>query len=138
MTPEVSAFIAEARRWIGRPFLHQGSNWDGVDCIGLVVSVCRARGLLPEDFALPVYGRMPANGILDAGITSLCTRVEVAEPGTLLVVAWAREAAHVAICTGETMIHSYENVGRVIEHGYRGRWVRLTHSIWRLPGLKYE
>jgi hypothetical protein len=58
-------------------------------------------------------------------------------PGALVVIAWTKLAAHVAVFTGETLIHAYESVGRVVEHGYRGRWIRMTHSAWALPGVEY-
>lgn len=41
--------IAEARRWIGTPWRHQGRSRSGVDCVGLVVLVARNVGLEPED-----------------------------------------------------------------------------------------
>lgn len=129
--------ITEARRWVGRPFLHQGRTWDGVDCIGLVVAVCKNVGVLAPDFDTGIYGRMPANDMLQARIANHCTRLDTALPGSLLVIKWTREASHVAICTGETMIHSYERMGRVVEHGYRGRWVKMTSSAWAFPGIDY-
>ena len=137
MTPQVAAFLAEARRWVGRPFLHQGSNWDGVDCVGLVIALCRQFGLLPPDFSAGTYGRIPAHDMLQQRIAAHCTPAAVAEPGGLLVIRWTREASHVALCTGPTMIHANERLGRVVEHGYRGRWLRMTASTWRLPGLAY-
>lgn len=137
MTPEVAALIADARGWVGRPFLHQGANWDGVDCIGLIVALCKRHGLIAPDFSTGVYGRMPANDMLTSRLAAYCERLERAVPGALLVIRWTREASHVALCTGETMIHSYERSGRVVEHGYRGRWIRMTDSVWKLPGLVY-
>ncbi len=137
MTPQVSALIEEARRWVGRPFLHQGANWAGVDCVGLIIALCKKQGLFAADFSPGVYGRVPANSMLTRRIAAHCERADAAVPGSLLVIRWTREASHVALCTGETMIHSNERMGRVVEHGYRGRWVKLTDSVWRLPGLAY-
>jgi hypothetical protein len=40
------ALVAEARRWLGTPFRHQGRiRGEGVDCIGLVLEPARALGL---------------------------------------------------------------------------------------------
>ena len=133
----VEALITEARRWVGRPFLHQGTNWDGVDCVGLIVALCKSQGLLAPEFATGTYGRIPANDMLQGRIAEHCEPLAVPEPGALLVIRWTREASHVALCTGETMIHSNERMSRVVEHGYRGRWVRMTSSAWKLPGLAY-
>jgi NlpC/P60 family putative phage cell wall peptidase len=51
----VSAVVAEARRWIGTPYLHQGSvRGAGADCLGLLRGVWRAvHGAEPE--AVPPY-----------------------------------------------------------------------------------
>lgn len=134
MTPE--DVITEARSWIGVPFRHQGRSRRGVDCVGLPIMIGESLGLLPPRFEITDYGRLPSLE-LAARVQSHCQPIPAAVPGSLIVIAWTKIAAHVAICTGETMIHSYESVGRVVEHGYRGRWVRMTHSVWALPGVAY-
>jgi hypothetical protein len=55
-----------------------------------------------------------------------------------VIVKWTTVAAHLALCTGETLIHACASRKQVIEHGYRGVWKRLTHSVWLLPGVTYE
>jgi cell wall-associated NlpC family hydrolase len=137
MTCGSATLIAEARTWVGVPFLHQGRSRDGVDCIGLIVETCRACGVLPIDFSTGVYGRVPAHDMLRTRIAAHCERLPSARVGSLVVIRWAREASHVALCLGETLVHAYERVGRVVEHGYRGRWVRMTDSAWALPGIEY-
>jgi cell wall-associated NlpC family hydrolase len=132
MSPD--AVITEARSWLGVPFRHQGRSRSGIDCVGLPIVVCQSLGLLPPSFDVANYGRTPS-GELVTRLQQHCTRINAPVPGSLLVIAWTKQAAHVAICTGETMIHAYESVGRVTEHGYRGRWVRMTHSVWALPGV---
>lgn len=134
-TPE--AVIAEARSWVGVPFLHQGRSREGVDCVGLVIVVGRACGLLPADFERTAYGRTPFRGVLIEQISEVCERAEVAAPGTLVAIRWNREPHHVAICTGPTLIHANARVGRVVEHGYRAQWPALTESVWKLPGVEY-
>ena len=129
--------ISAARSYIGVPFRHQGRSALGIDCVGLPIVVCQNLGLLPPSFNIANYGRLPS-GELAMRLVEHCIPLDRAQPGSLIVIAWTKIAAHVAICTGETMIHAYESVGRVVEHGYRGRWIRLTHSVWRLPGVAYE
>jgi cell wall-associated NlpC family hydrolase len=135
VTPDV--VIAEARTWVGVPFRHQGRDYRGIDCVGLPIVVLQSLGLLDQRFDVANYGRLPTGELLER-LRPHCRPVEKASPGTLVVIAWTKIAAHVAVCTGETLIHAYESVGRVVEHGYRGRWVRLTHSTWALPGISYE
>lgn len=129
--------INEARTWVGVPFRHQGRNRYGIDCVGLPIVVCQSLGLIGPRFEITNYGRLPSGELVER-LKSHCEPICAATPGCLLVIAWTKIAAHVAICTGETMIHAYESVGRVVEHGYRGRWVRMTHSVWALPGMRYE
>ena len=136
MTVEAADIVREARGWVGVPFLHQGRNSAGIDCVGLPIVICQSLGLLDQRFDVANYGRMPTGQLIDR-LRPHCRPIPAAVPGSLLVIAWTKIAAHVAICTGETMIHSYESAGEVVEHGYRGRWIRLTHSIWALPGVRY-
>jgi cell wall-associated NlpC family hydrolase len=132
-----SEVVAAAREWIGVPFRHQGRNRAGIDCVGLPIVIGQSLGIFDQRFDVANYDRL-ASPQLAARVREHCTPAPEAAPGTLIVIAWSKIAAHVAICTGETMIHAYESVGRVVEHGYRGRWIKLTHSIWRLPGVAYE
>lgn len=134
MTPE--AVIAEARTWLGVPYRHQGRTRLGIDCVGLPIVVGQALGLWPPRFEIANYGRLPSAELAER-VQAHCQRIPQAIPGALIMIAWTRTAAHVAICTGTTMIHAYESVGRVVEHGYRGRWIRMTHSAWVLPGVRY-
>ena len=41
--------VAEARRWIGAPWRHQGRGPAGVDCIGLLIVVADALGVPHHD-----------------------------------------------------------------------------------------
>ena len=128
--------IDAARGWLGVPFRHQGRDAHGIDCVGLPIVVCQSLGLIGPNFEITHYGRTPTGDLLPR-LQSHCQPIPQPVPGALVVIAWAREAAHVAICTGDTVIHAYERVGKVVEHGYRGRWVRMTHSAWALPGVRY-
>jgi len=134
---EAAQVVDEARRWVGVPFRHLGRDKNGIDCVGLPIVVGKALSLFPDDFDSGVYGRLPT-GQLAARIGQHCTPLATVKPGTIIVIQWLVNAAHVAICTGPNMIHAYETLGRVIEHGYRGRWVRITHSVWGIPGVRYE
>lgn len=135
LTPE--QVIGEARGWLGVPFLHQGRNRNGIDCIGLPIVVGQSLGILPKNFEITNYGRMPSEELL-ARIVGYCRRMDSPVPGALVVIAWERVASHIAFCTGSSLIHAYERRGMVIEHGYRGRWLRITHSVWAFPEVVYE
>lgn len=132
------AVVLTARSWVGVPFRHQGRSRDGVDCVGLPIVIGAALGVFPPSVLatdMTNYGRLPTGEIIERLREYRCAQLEAPRPAALIVIAWQRLAAHIAVCTGPTMIHAYESVGRVVEHGYRGRWLRLTHSVWALPGV---
>ena len=135
MTPR--EVIEAARTHVGVPFRHQGRDARGMDCVGLPIVIGRELGLVLSNFDISNYGRLPT-GDLIVRLRTYCRQIPAPVPGCAVVIAWTKTAAHVAIYTGETLIHSYQSVGRVVEHGYRGRWIRMTHSAWALPGVEYE
>jgi cell wall-associated NlpC family hydrolase len=134
--------ITQARTWLGVPFRHQGRGRAGVDCAGFLVALMEAAGELPRDYHEPAnYGRMPARELIDV-VRRYCVPAARAPtfPGALVLMRWPRDRqpSHVGLCTGATLIHCYQREGGVVEHGYRGPWPRVTHSLWRMPGVRYE
>lgn len=129
--------VDEARSWVGAPFRHQGRSRHGVDCVGLIIVVLQELKLIEKNFEIINYGRLPSGELIKRAMQH-CTPLPRPCAGSMCVIAWTRLAAHVAIATPDTLIHSYESVGKVVEHGYRGRWNKLTHSVWALPGVAYE
>lgn len=138
---DVDQLIVEARTWLGVPFRHQGRSRTGVDCAGFLVELMRATGELPADYAEPAnYARHPQRQLFEI-VRRYCVPAGPKPlPGVLVLIRWMRSShpSHVGLCVGDTIIHCYQRVGGVVEHGYRGSWVRLTHSLWRLPGVRYE
>lgn len=53
------AIAAEARRWQSTPFRHGGRSAAGVDCVGFVIVVARALGIVAASFDVPAYPRNP-------------------------------------------------------------------------------
>lgn len=132
--------VSAAREWIGTPFHHQGrARGAGVDCIGLVVGVGRELGIWPREVDRLDYGPLPLNGLLLAGVREHCAEIQIAEatPGCILLMRWHRETQHVAVLTGETIIHACVRRGKVVEQGFRGHWPRRTQHAFRLPGVSY-
>lgn len=132
-----AAVVAAARGWLGVPYRHQGRSRTGVDCIGLVIVAARDAGAIPPDFDRRVYSRLPHRDELLNHVRENCHQLEVPQPGAMVVIQWTKQAAHVALVGDGTLVHAYQSVGEVVEHGYRGRWLRMTHSTWKLPGVSY-
>ena len=127
--------IAAARACIGTPFRHQG-RIPGValDCAGLIVAVAESVGADYIDH--PGYGRNPANGLLESVLDEqpFLERVFDRQPGDVLLMRFSGEPQHLAICAGDTLIHSYEAVGRVCEHRLASVWAARIVRTYRFKG----
>jgi cell wall-associated NlpC family hydrolase len=118
--------IAAARACIDTPFRHQGRiAGRALDCGGLGVHVLQSLELPVVDPT--AYSRLPSQGQLLAILQSQPALRQVpreqAEPGDILLVRIGREPSHIAVQTGEySIVHAYQPVGRVIEHGMDQTW----------------
>ena len=131
-------FVAEVRTWEGVKFRHQGRSRLGVDCIGLAVVTLKAKGYLPTDFVdNACYGRAPNTSEFIDTVKRFCTPIEKPENGCLVVFRWpqAKFPSHAAVLDGPYMIHAYERVGKVVRTTYGQPWLRMTDSVYRLPGI---
>ncbi len=132
------AIVEEARRWLGRPFRHQGRTEHGVDCIGLIICVRNAVDPWPRAMKRAADYRRNPNGQLLAELPDHLEPITMPEPGCVAVITWPKQKhpSHVALLTPDTIIHAYASAGRVVETSYAGHWLRQTHSLWRLPGVE--
>jgi len=130
------AIISAARSQIGVKFQHQGRVAGlALDCAGLAAYVA---GQIGAEFnELPGYGRVPNNGLMESVLDGqpCLTRVYDRQPGDILLMRFSREPQHVAIFTGENIIHSYEAVGQVCEHRLDSVWERRIVRIYRFNGV---
>ena len=119
------AIVAEARRWIGTPYMHQASlRGAGCDCLGLVRGVWRAV-VGPEPEAAGAYAPDWAEASLEERLADAGGRyfVPVArdafQAGDVLLFRWRAHlpAKHMAIATSRAaMIHAHDGA-RVCEIG---------------------
>ena len=130
--------VAEARRWLGTPYQHQARLLGiGVDCAGVVTEVARALGIATLDY--DGYGRIPHEGLLRRICDERFDRIAQPEPGCIIVMSFLSGIAqeqHLGILTdADTMIHSYERVGRCVEHRYSSVWRARTRALYRYQGV---
>lgn len=130
--------IRAARDCLGTPFHHQGRQPGvGLDCGGLLVVALRAVGVDPIDMA--GYARRPHGGTLERLLDSqsFLVRVAIQERAVadVLLMRFGAEPQHLALLTGETIIHAWEAVGKVVEHRLDGRWLRHVVRVYRPLGL---
>lgn len=131
-----AAVVAEARSWLGTPFVHQhDAKGVGVDCGGLIRGVSVALGLIPANYREMVparlrgYARQPEG---DLGM-KLCDHYwrripfEQVQPGDVVLVRWGQSPPqHGAIVgshpkSGLSLIHALGPMApnKVVEHSIR-------------------
>jgi NlpC/P60 family putative phage cell wall peptidase len=139
--PIVSKVVAEARTWIGTPYLHQASvKGVGCDCLGLVRGVWRAvYGCEPEP--TPPYARdwaeVAASEPLAEAALRHMTPVNPRDcaPGDVLLFRWraGMVAKHAAImASSTTMIHAHDGAA-VAEVALAPWWRRRIAFVFRFP-----
>lgn len=130
--------IAAARAEIGTPFAHQGRlSGKALDCIGLAFVVARTWHDLPDT---PAYGRRPMSGMLEQGFDAhpLLVRVPAPIAGGILLMRFGADPQHVAICAGDTIIHGYGQVGKVVEHRFSDVWRKRVVRAYRFRDMTDE
>lgn len=101
--------------------------------------VANRHNLMREADPSADYGMLP-QPLLVSTMLRICRRIEGPRRGCIVLIRWhgTAFAQHIAICAGETLIHCCGMHKRVIEHGYRGQWLRQTDSSWWIPGVAFE
>lgn len=128
-----------ARSCIGTPFRHQG-RIPGValDCAGLLIVVAETVGAAHQD--VTGYGPNPSGGMLEAALDAQpgLERVLIAQrrAGDLLLMRFAVEPQHLAVFTGDTIIHAYANVRMVCEHRLSAVWAARIVRAYRFRGVE--
>ncbi|MEP9379739.1 NlpC/P60 family protein [Aquabacter sp. CN5-332] len=136
------AIVAEARAWIGTPYLHRASvRGAGADCLGLVRGVWRAV-IGPEPEAMPAYapdwaeaGRAETLALTAARHMMPVVLAEMA-PGDVLLFRFRPHlpAKHAAILSDAgRMIHAYDGAC-VCEGDLAPWWRRRLALAFAFPG----
>lgn len=122
-----------ARSMIGTPWVHQGRNEHGVDCVGLCVLALRDSGIEVRDRT--DYGQDPDGTLRAEFIRVMGQPHQDIRPGDMVIVKFRAER-HAAIVSsnafGLTLIHADSSHGRVVEHNIDDRWRRRIVGAWRL------
>lgn len=136
--------VAEARTWIGTPYIHQASiRQIGCDCLGLVRGVWREL-VGDEPQATPAYSSTWAEA---GGREQLRNAVhqyfdpidnKLIKPGDLMLFRLRAKspAKHLGIFTGNNrFIHAYDGAS-VVESAMSEFWFRRIDSSYRFPGVQ--
>lgn len=142
MTPAQAAVVAEARTWIGTPYVHQAScRGAGADCLGLIRGVWRAV-IGPEPEVPPPYTPDWGEGggcelLLSAALGWLRPATAPA-PGDVILFRMrdGAVAKHLGIATalgaGAAFVHAYTGHG-VVESPLSGPWARRIVARFAFP-----
>lgn len=124
----------------GVPFLHQGRDFNGIDCVG---GLCYA---FQYEGEVPAYPRDPVNGELERNlkrafgpwIMEKPASVEDLRAGDIVSMQYAGPTRHVALVADHptipgqlSLIHTDSRLGRVTEHILDHKWFRRIVKVWR-------
>lgn len=129
--------IAAARECLETPFQHQGRLVGrALDCAGVLCHIVSRLGL---HYSAPTnYPRTPYKGQLEATLDAqpFLERVlaENMQPGDVLVMRFKTDPQHLAIWTGETIIHAYEASEKCCEHVMDDKWRARVVRVYRFRG----
>jgi len=127
--------VQAATECMGTPFHHQGRVVGvGIDCAGVLVHILKSLELPFIDEK--GYPRLPYRGLIKSILDSQPALEEIdkktIQRGDVLLMRFLREPQHVAIYTGSTMIHSYSEIGRVVEHSLDNLWSKRITNAYRI------
>lgn len=148
--PEAAeAIVAEARKWVGTPYRHQGKlRGLSVDCVGLILGVGANTSLLhigkAEWAEFAAYSRTPNPRKMGRAMEAFLLPLELEPgelppPGAIGWFGWRDDMPmHLAIMAEfegrPTMIHAFSHVGKCVEHGFVSEWPERVVSWWAYPG----
>lgn len=121
-----------ALKYLGVPYQHQGRSTAGMDCVGLIIAVGRDLGIDMNDQDYP-YLKIPDPTVLLSGMMNNFMHKPGSsyEPGDIIVFRIRRNPQHVGIILeNNKLIHSYENVGKVVMHDMDQRWVKRIAAVF--------
>ncbi len=134
------SLVAEARKWKGVRWRHEGRNEHGVDCVGLVVMVAKAldrfnydvKGYAREPFNLDMLKHFKANMVQKP--------INDAKPGDVVIFRDNKFPFHVGVLGvkyGElSLIHAYAARKEVVEQLYLPEWSKLALACFEFPGIE--
>lgn len=129
---EPELVLAAARATLGTPYVHQGRiNGMALDCIGVAQFI--AASLKLPHFDQRAYPMAPYQGLLEAVLDAqpCLRRVYDRKPGDLLLMRFTDDPQHIAVFTGDGIIHCYRNSGRVVEHVLDAAWEARIVRMYR-------
>lgn len=128
--------VSQAHTWLETPWHHQGRLKNvGVDCVGLIVGVCRDLNIPVEDYL--EYGRFPDGYFLAKEFErQLIKKNSQPTPGDIMLFRISRMPQHCGICTPVGIIHAHQGVMKVVETSLPAHWGTHILGVYQLPGVQ--
>lgn len=140
MIVTVQQFLAQARSWLGVPWVHQGRSRHGVDCVGLLVCAARELGLAAAAADVQGYARQPdgarLRALADAHLTAAAYPLQ---PGQVVLMRFDGPEQHIGLLGdypgGCSLIHAHSRLGKVVEHRLADVWAARIMAVYAVPGV---
>lgn len=140
-----SGVVREAHQWVGTPYRHQQrAKGRGVDCVGLILGVGEAAGVMPATGSAWApyarYGRLPNPTRFMRGVAEFLRPFGRATEGGVVVLQW-RDGypMHLGILDatddGWYLTHAFEHRDRCVRHALDDEWRDRIHSFWLYPAI---
>lgn len=142
----MSRIVEVARTWIGAPFVHQGRNRNGVDCVGLPWCVYRELGVAFDDFrayahesdSAELVGRIRA--ALGDPVAVAPVKFSDLQAGDIALFRFAVEPHHLGIIADYmglpghfSFIDADGGYERVIERRLSEKYLKRITHVFRRP-----
>jgi len=127
------------RELMGVPFVHQGRDSTGVDCVGALAHAFDYQGDIPAYPIDPVNGELEREleRIFGAPLAVMPGADFAYEIGDVLSMRFVGPTRHVGMVANYikpphlSLIHTSASVGKVVEHIFDPKWRRRVVKVWR-------
>lgn len=138
--PSRADIVMEARSYLGTPYLHLQRSGRFLDCVGLIIIIGRKFGL--GDYTREDYSKIPDPAHMEANLKARLDPIQTidAKPGDIYWLSFAKVPRHVGIIGdyihgGQSLIHSYAEMGCVVEHRIDTKWQRRICGAFSYRGV---
>lgn len=123
--------VTSARKLIGIPYFYKGRSGGGLDCGGMYITVIN--NTVDSTYNYTDYGINPNPNHIKRELLVHTDNTSVLEPGTILLIRIHALPQHIAIYTEvDTIIHTYEDIGKVVEEKLTKFWKDRIDSMYKL------
>jgi len=120
-----------ARKYVGVKYWFKGRSRGGLDCAG--VAILSIREYTIPDYEYLEYSANPNPTHIKRELLKIADKVDSMQSGDIFLIRLHGAPQHVAIYTNNnTIIHAYEDIGKVVEEKYTKYWQNKLDSIYRL------